>query len=147
MVAAVLLGLAAAALVLATQGALARMVAWRAIAGERAASCVALSPPHGLDGDLIGGFRRATVLPASVRLKVTSVSHYGRCGTTQWAWAEVIVVKGQHLTLREAISLQDHSPIFEQRAEQEWENLGEGTLCGKGGLIPLGLQRAWRVSC
>jgi hypothetical protein len=108
-------------------------------------SCAALAVPSWLKGELFARFREGAELPSSVRLRMFEGLKYGRCGGTRWAWGLPVLASGQQLTEREAVSTQDHSPLWERRAGHLWGEYGVGPLCGPGRL-PRAMAHAWHLN-
>jgi hypothetical protein len=78
-------------------------------------------------------------LEASYR-KLTGL--YGICGTTRYAFALLVVAKGDKLTYRQQVAQQDHSPIWVQNAKGTWVDEGLDDLCK---LAPAALIDLWKV--
>jgi hypothetical protein len=114
--------------------------------GVEASRCSALPAPSDLRSQLIAAYRRVAQLPSSIGLVFHERVRYGRCGTTRWAFGLPVPSRGQRLTEREQITIQDHSPIFKRSPGRVWLNLGIGPLCGAGAL-PAAMAHAWHMAC
>jgi len=116
-------------------------------AGARTASgCGSLRLTRAVRGQLDAAYRRATHLPASVRLSSVGRAHYGRCGSTYYAYDRLQPAPGQRLTGQEKVGQQDQSYVDRRGRRGRWVELGLGPRCGPG-YIPPALARIWRLRC
>ena len=91
---------------------------------------------------LEASFRKLTLLPAGTPLAPSGPRRYGVCGTTHYAFEPLSAARGVHLTYREQVAEQDHSPVWIERAGGAWVDEGIDAVCR---LAPHALLNAWRV--
>lgn len=91
---------------------------------------------------LEASYRKLTGLAPNTRLAKTQPQRYGICGTTRYAFALLVVAKGDKLTYRQQVAQQDHSPIWVQNAKGTWVDEGLDDLCK---LAPAALIDLWKV--
>lgn len=130
-----LTGVAAIALVAAA-------AAWASPARTASATCHVLSPGSLPLGRLEASYRKLTMLPANTPLTPTGPRRYGACGGTHYAFELLTPARGVHLTYREQVAQQDHSPVWKQPASGAWVDEGLDALCN---LAPHALLNAWHV--
>jgi len=109
------------------------------ISGVKCRELSAASIPFGA---LEASYRKLTGLAPNTRLAKTQPQRYGICGTTRYAFALLVVAKGDKLTYRQQVAQQDHSPIWVQNAKGRWVDEGLDDLCK---LAPAALIDLWKV--
>ncbi len=109
------------------------------ISGVKCRELSAASIPFGA---LEASYRKLTGLAPNTRLAKTQPQRYGICGTTRYAFALLVVAKGDKLTYRQQVAQQDHSPIWVQNAKGTWVDEGLDDLCK---LAPAALIDLWKV--
>lgn len=116
-------------------------------AGARPArDCRSLRLTRTVRGQLDAAYRRATHLPASVRLSSIGRAYYGRCGSTYYAYDRLQPARGQRLTGQEKVGQQDQSYVDRRSRRGRWVELGLAPRCGPG-YIPPALARIWHLPC
>ena len=104
--------------------------------------CRALSADQIPFAALEASYRKLTGLAPNTRLAKTQPQRYGICGTTRYAFALLVVAKGDKLTYRQQVAQQDHSPIWVSKHGGEWVDEGLDSLCK---LAPADLINLWKV--
>jgi hypothetical protein len=92
---------------------------------------------------LEASYRKLTQLPAGTPLTAFTPHRYGVCDTTHYAFQPMSVATGVHLSYREQVAQQDHSPIWRQSAGGAWVDEGIDDLCA---LAPHALIDDWHVA-
>ena len=91
---------------------------------------------------LEASFRKLTLLRAGTPLAPSGPRRYGVCGTTHYAFETLSIARGVHLTYRQQVAAQDHSPVWIERAGGAWVDEGVDAVCA---LAPHALLNEWRI--
>lgn len=77
--------------------------------------------------------------------------YYGRCGGVFWGRADFSAVRGQHLTEKQQVDMQDGPDVFRRQAgRHRWKDVsdtGGSTPCGGRFGFPRALVRLWGLRC
>ena len=107
-----------------------------------AESCRVL-PPSALPlPKLEASFRKLTQLRAGTPLTPSGPRRYGVCGSTHYAFETLSIARSVHLTYRQQVAAQDHSPVWIDRTGAPWVDEGIDDVCR---LAPHALLNAWRI--
>jgi hypothetical protein len=76
--------------------------------------------------------------------------YYGRCGDVYYGRGDFSPVKGQHLTEKQQVAMQDGPDVFRRVAGHRWKDVsdtGGGTPCGGKFGFPRALVHLWGKRC